>query len=124
MAIGISSVVSVKLPPAVNAQSGKGPVFGISESAATPFTITWEDGSRVASIPDTSLDEILIADAAVSDAQLGRLCRITDPAAGNWGQGIAVSCYKRVGAATVAYTLLRNQAGFFIEVPSANVEVV
>ncbi len=124
MAIGIGSTVSPKLVVAINAQSGKGPVFGVSESAATPFTITWEDGSRVASIPLTSLDEILVAETAVSEAQLGKLCKITDPASSNWGNGIAVACYKRVDptAGTVAYTLLRNAIGFFLEVPSADVE--
>lgn len=125
MAIIIGSTVSPKLVVAVNAQSGKGPVFGISETASTPFTVTWEDGSRVAAIPLTSLDEIAVAEDAVISAQLFKLCKITDPAASNWGNGVAVSCYKRIDpGGTVAYTLLRNSAGFSIEVASADVAAI
>lgn len=63
MAIGISSIVAVKVSSTALAfgnVSAQPPCFGVSETASTPFTVTWQsNGSRVASIPLTSLDEIL-----------------------------------------------------------------
>lgn len=120
MAIGVGSLVSVR--GLASAQSGKGPLFGISESAGTPFTITWETGERVASIPSGSLDEITAADATTQNTFVGRMCKPTSPTGQtNWGQGVCVSCYKR-NTDTVA--LLKNTAGFFLEVLTSALEVV
>ncbi len=119
MAIGVGSLVSPKLVD-VNAPNVRGPVFGISETAfAGPYTILWNDGSHVTTVPGTSLDEITVADQAVLDGFVGRRVKVNTPASfNNWGTCVCVGAYKRSGA---SFLLLQNAAGeYFIEVQSAN----
>src|SRR5882672_3191517 len=117
MAIGVGSLVSPKLV-IEGAANVKGPVFGISESAGTPFTVTWNDGSRVASIPNGSLDEITAADAAVLNEFVGRRAQINTPTGANsWSFSVCVGAYKR---GLLTYLLLQNPTGeYFVEVQSA-----
>lgn len=117
MAIGVGSKVSVKLDLLVPVVQG--PVFGISESASTPFTITWSsNGARVASIPETSLDEILVATAGTE--LVGQRVIMTIPEdQSNYGLCTCIWVYRRNGS-NVA--LLQNQAGeYYFEALVSNV---
>jgi hypothetical protein len=83
MAIGVGSIVAVKVSSAQlalgNASAGS-PCKGVSESASTPFTVTWQNtGARVAAIPDTSLDEIKDPGAPAL-ALIGQVVNLTDGA--------------------------------------------
>ncbi len=100
MAIGVGSIVSPKVNTAAFMPSAAGPMFGISETAAAgPFTITWADGNRVASIPLTSLDEILApTGGAASTKFVGQRVKRTTPA-GQAGYGLfaCLQVYNRNG---------------------------
>jgi len=123
MALGVGSVVS----PKVNlsgffAPSAAGPMFGVSESAGTPFTITWQDGQRVASIPTTSLDEILATlGGAASTKFLGQRVRITTQTQSGYGLWVCVQVYNRGGVETA---LLQHASGAFIEALISVLEIV
>lgn len=129
MAIGISSIVAVKISSAalsLGSISSQAPAFGVSETASTPFTITWGDGSRVASIPATSLDEIITASMptlALVGSVVTKLNR--DPAY----SGIVVDAYARVATSPVASTtqmvLVKTLSnGAFLEMDASTVIAV
>lgn len=123
MAIGVGSIVAVKVSSAQlslgNASAGA-PCKGVSESASTPFTITWQPtGARVAGIPDTSLDEITDPGAPAL-ALLGQVVNLTDGASPALNS-LVVEAYAR-GANDVV--LLRSIAtGSYMEVLASAVTV-
>lgn len=129
MAIGIGSIVSPAvnsvLSPSTNSLGPvvQGPTFGVSESAASPFTILWDNGQRVAAIPTLSLDEITAADLTVREAFIGRRVTVNTPSGqNNWGICVCVSAYKRAGNSVL---LLQNAQGeYFIEVLSSECTAV
>ncbi len=120
MAIGANSIVSPHtggLGLNVN-----GPLFGIVESGAGPYTVLWYTGERVASVVAGNIDEIVAGSGTVAAALVGRQVKSISPTGqDNWGLCICVANYMRNGTDTC---LLRNPAGFFVEVPSAQVEAV
>lgn len=126
MAIGIGSMVAVKISSAALALgsiSHQPPAFGVSETASTPFTVTWGDGSRVASIPATSLDEIITANTPTL-ALVGQVVtKLNRDAAYS---GIVVDAYARVATSPVASTtqmvLVKCLAtGAFLEMDASTV---
>lgn len=117
MAIGANSQVAVKTQGiGLNPQ---GPLFGIVESGTGPFTVLWYNGSRVASIILTNLDEILVASGTVAADFVGRRVKINSPAGqNNWAYMVCVGAYSRNGADTL---LLQNPTGeYFLEALAAN----
>lgn len=126
MAIGIGSMVAVKISSAALALgsiSHQPPAFGVSETASTPFTVTWGDGSRVASIPATSLDEIITANTPTL-ALVGQVVtKLNRDAAYS---GVVVDAYARVATSPVASTtqmvLVKCLAtGAFLEMDASTV---
>ena len=108
MAIGIGSIVAVKISSAALTEGfvcAQPPCFGVSETAATPFTVTWQpDGSRVAAVPDSSLDEITTPGNTTA-ALLGKLVTIAGYDASY--TSVVVGAYKRTA---VDYVLLKSVA--------------
>lgn len=122
MAIGVSSTVSPKIS-ASGVPVVQGPLFGISESAGTPFTILWANGERVASIPLTSLDEILGATGGANSTKfIGQRVKVTTPADQSpYGLCTCAAVYNRNG---VDVGLLQNAYGYYFETAVANLEIV
>lgn len=123
MAIGVDSIVAVKVSSAqlsLGNASAQPPALGVSESASSPFTITWSNnGNRVAAIPSGSLDEI----TDPSDPGLALLGQVVNllPASSPSPafNGVVISAYARSGVDVV---LMKNlQTGAFIETLAANV---
>lgn len=120
MAIGVGSIVAVKVSSAQLDQgnaSAQPPCFGACESAGTPFTITWSNnGSRVASIPSTSLDEITNA-TAQSQKLLGQVVNLPSVGGSPGGSpalnSLVVGVYARSGTDVVLMKSL--QTGSFVE---------
>lgn len=115
MAIGVSSIVAIKVASAQLSQgnaSAQPPAFGCNESASSPFTITWSNnGNRVAGIPSTVVDEITDA-GDPAQALLGKVCNIEDGSPAN--NSLVVAAYGRSGVDVV---LMRSlQAGTYMEV--------
>lgn len=125
MAIGIGSVVSPKVNAAAFMPSAAGPMFGVSESAGTPFDVTWADGKQGNAIPLTSLDEILAATGGSASTQfVGQRVKRTTPAgAGESGYGYftCLQVYNRNGTDV---GLLQNDNGAFIEAAVSILELV
>lgn len=128
MAIGIGSMVAVKISSAALALgsiSHQPPAFGVSETASTPFTVTWGDGSRVASIPATSLDEIITANTPTL-ALVGQVVtKLNRDAAYS---GVVVDAYARVSVTasptigTTQMVLVKCLAtGAFLEMDASTV---
>ena len=121
MAIGVNSVVAVKVSStalAFGLVTPQPPVFGSNESASSPFTVTWSNGSRVVGIPAGQLDEITTP-GSTALGMLGKVVSLTggSPA----GQGLVVSAYARSGVDVVLLKTLQNDA--FIEAPAAGVTI-
>lgn len=129
MAIGVGSIVAVKVSSAQlalgNASAGA-PCKGVSESASTPFTVTWQPtGARVAAIPDTSLDEIKDPGAPAL-ALLGKVVNqsngATPPVGGSSAMnGVVVEAYARGANDCVLIKLL--QADAYVELLASAVAV-
>lgn len=120
MAIGIGSTVSPKsVPPGSASFAAEGPLFGISESAGTPFTILWNNGQRVASVPLTSVDEIVAGSGTIAADFVGRRVQVNSPAGQNvWGACLCVGSYNRNGSEVL---LLQNQhGGYYLEALASN----
>ncbi len=119
MAIGVASIVSPKT--AGIGLNVEGPLFGSVQSGAGPFVVLWFNGQNN-SVVAASLDEILSGSGTVAAALVGRQVKATSPAGQtNYGFCTCVANYLRNGTDTC---LLRNPAGFFVEVPSAQVVAV
>lgn len=136
MALVVGSIVShiVVGPQYTTGVQAQPPQFGVvsSISGAPNFAVLWPDGHVEATVPDTTIDEILSADAANISAFAGRLVRHTRaPSASsdsNGFDGYVVMLYKRqpggTGAVTSDLALVRTQTGFWMEFPVAELEVV
>jgi hypothetical protein len=119
MAIGVASIVSPKT--AGVGLNVDGPLFGSVQSGAGPFVVLWFNGQNN-SVVATSLDEILAGSGTIAAAIVGRQVKVTSPTGQtNYGLCVCVANYLRNGTDTA---LLRNPAGYFIEVPSSQVAAV
>lgn len=123
MAIGVSSIVAVKISSpglALGNVTAQAPSFGVSETASTPFTVVWSDsGNRVAAIVGTSLDEILNPSTPTQDL-LGQVVTIEGASAAF--SGLVIGVYSR---STIDCVLMKNlQTGCFIEAAASAVTVV
>ncbi len=116
MAIGVNSIVAVKVSSAQLAQgnaSAQPPAFGSCESAGTPFTITWSNsGNRVAAIPVGQLDEIVDPAPATLDL-FGQVV--------NLKVGVVIAAYARGVNDCVLVKLL--QADAYVELLASAVQV-
>ncbi len=123
MAIGVNSIVAVKVSSAQLAQgnaSAQPPAFGSCESAGTPFTITWSNsGNRVAAIPVGQLDEIVDPAPATLDlfGQVVNLKVGASPAL----SGVVIAAYARGVNDCVLVKLL--QADAYVELLASAVQV-
>ncbi len=127
MAIGVGSIVAIKISSVVSGSaltpgsvSSQPPCFGSVESASTPFTVNWaNNGSHVASIAGTSLDEITTATTPTL-ALRGKVVGIAGYSP-NYNASV-ISAYARSG---VDYVLLKAIAGnFFLEVLASTVAAI
>lgn len=127
--MGIGSIVAVKtaaagVGPSQGNASPQPPCFGVSESASTPFTITWSNnGSRVASIPAAVLDEI--GDPATPTlALLGQVVNLTASASPALNS-LVVAVYSRApaagGSATDVVLMKSLQTGSYMEAAADSV---
>lgn len=112
MAIGANSIVSPRT--AGLGLNVNGPLFGIVESGAGPFTVLWYNGERVASIVVTNLDEILASGGTQGADFVGRQVKVNNPVGQtNYGLFTCVASYNRNGSEVLL--LKNNVALYFIE---------
>lgn len=129
MAIGVGSIVAVKVSSvqlALGNASAQPPAFGCNESASSPFTVTWaSNGSRTASIPSTSLDEI----SNPSDGTLALLGQVVNLSSGGSPalgaspslNSLVIGAYARSGVDVVLMKSL--QTGSFMEALASAVKL-
>lgn len=122
MAIGIGSVVAIRTKSVGLTQGNVGaqpPAFGSVESASTPFTVNWFNGTQSAGLLAANMDEILDA----SDDTLNFLGQtVTVKGYSAAYVGVAVSAYHRVGLTAADYVLIKlSQSGAWIEALATDV---
>lgn len=133
MAIGVNSIVAVKISSVAPAGqltignvSAQPPAFGSSESAGTPFTVTWSNsGARVAAIPVGQLDEITDPSSPTQNL-LGKVVNLSNGATPPIGgspamNGVVIGAYARSGVDCVLVKLL--QADAYVEILASAVQV-
>lgn len=125
MAIGVGSIVAIKISSAVSgsvlspgAVTAQPPCFGVCESAGAPFTVVWADtGVKTTGLLATSVDEIEDPDGPTAGL-LGKVVNIDgyDPAYNS----VVVSAHKR---SEVNYVLCKSIAtGMYMEVLATAIE--
>lgn len=136
MALVVGSIVSALVigPQYATGVQAQPPQFGVVSNigGAPSYAVLWPDGHVEAAVLDTTLDEILSADAPNVSAFAGRYVRHTRAPStssdSNGFDGYVVMLYKRQrsgsGATTSDLALVRTQSGFWMEFPVAELEVV